>query len=282
MNRYLRLDRLWKNITPFGVGICLLFTAQASADPVLTFGVVPQQSAKKTATLWGPLLKRVGEEAGIALQFRTARSIPIFEQRLKAGEYDFAYMNPYHYTVFSQHAYRALAKRRAQKIRGVMVVRKGSDAAALEDLDGKRVAMPSPAAFGASVLPQAALSQRGISITPQFVLSHDSVYLSVAKGLFPAGGGVLRTLNNMPPNIKDQLRVLWTTQAYTPHAFAVHERVPPNIRRAVLKALSALETDEQGLALLHNLKIKYGIEAAEDSDWNDVRAIDIDALNPQR
>ena len=63
---------------------------------------MPQQSATKLARTWVPLLRLIQERSGMALRFATAPDIPTFEQRLAAGEYDLAYMNPYHYTVFHE------------------------------------------------------------------------------------------------------------------------------------------------------------------------------------
>lgn len=57
-------------------------------------------------------------------------------------------------------------------------------------------------------------------VKPKYVSSHDSVYLNVAKGLFPAGGGVKRTFNNIPKETRKQFKVLWTTDPYTLHAIA--------------------------------------------------------------
>jgi len=259
--------------------LCLTSLSGYTQKRNYSFGVVPQQSAKKTARLWAPILKKVSEEAGINLQFRTAKSIPTFEQRLTGGEYDFAYMNPYHYVVFSKTpGYRAIAKRKNQRIRGIIVVRQDSEITSLNELDNTNLAFPSPAAFGATILTQVNFKTSDIKVTPQYVSSHDSVYLSVVKGIFPAGGGVKRTLNNIAPEIRQQLRILWTTEAYTPHAIAAYGQVNNEVREAVANALTRLSNTIEGKKLLANLKIKYGIEKANDSDWNDVRTITIDQL----
>ena len=76
----------------------------------LSFGIVPQQSAGKLAGLWTPILTYLSRKTGYAIHFKTARDIPTFERRLAAGDYDLAYMNPYHYTVFSRRpGYRVFA-----------------------------------------------------------------------------------------------------------------------------------------------------------------------------
>lgn len=244
-----------------------------------SFGIVPQQSASKLARSWTPLLQYLGEQAGVEIRFRTAPDIPEFERRLAAGEYDLAYMNPYHYTVFSREpGYCAFAKATDSLIRGILVVRADSPIQSLRELDGATIAFPAPAAFAASVLPRAFLRGESIAFTPKYVSSHDSVYRTVAQGLYPAGGGVMRTLNSVEPEIREQLRVLWTTEGYTPHAFAAHPRVPGAVVESLAGAMIAMSSDAQGRALLEPLNVQ-GFEAAADRDWDDVRALQIDLLD---
>jgi phosphonate transport system substrate-binding protein len=243
-----------------------------------SFGIVPQQSATELARLWIPLLSAVAERSGIGLRFATAPDIPTFEQRLAAGRYDVAYMNPYHYTVFSQRpGYAAFAKEKGRTLRGIVVVRRDSPATGLEALGGQDIAFPAPAAFAATVLVRAELQRRRIPYTPRFVNSHESVYLNVARGLHPAGGGIGRTLQAMPAEVRGELRVLWSTAEYTPHAFAVHPRVPAADAQALLRAATSLESDPRGRSLLEGLGFR-GIEPAQDTMWNDVRALGIDTL----
>ncbi|OOZ38192.1 hypothetical protein BOW53_16320 [Solemya pervernicosa gill symbiont] len=174
----------------------MVVSTPLQAKERLTFGVVPQQSATKLARLWGPFLKQLGELSGYEIRFRTATDIPTFEQRVSLGEYDLAYMNPYHYTVFHRSpGYMAFAKERDKQIQGIVIVHKDSPITQISDLDKQVVAFPSPGAFAASILPRAEFARSGIDVTPTYVTSHDSVYRAVAAGLKPAGGGVLRTLN---------------------------------------------------------------------------------------
>ncbi len=244
----------------------------------ISFGVVPQQAASKLARKWGPLLARLSEKTGYSFKFSTAKNIPTFEQRLAAGEYDMAYMNPYHYTVFHHSpGYIAFAKEKGKQIKGIVVVRKDSSAQSLKDFEGKTLAFPAPAAFAASVLPRAMLRNSDIDITPKYVSSHDSVYRTVAKGLYPAGGGVVRTFENIDPEIRDQLRILWTTNGYTPHAIAAHPRLPREVVANVLVAMQEMETDPRDNPLLDSLNFK-GIEAAHNAEWDDVRSLGIELL----
>lgn len=250
----------------------------ADKAKLLSFGIVPQQSAAKLAEEWGPLLGEIGKRAGVKIVFRTAPNIPEFEERLARGEYDFAYMNPYHYVVFHQGGgYQAFAKEKDRKIKGILVVRKGSHYRNLADLAGKTVVFPAPAAFAASILPQAELGRLNIDFNARFVASHESVYLAVASGLQEAGGGIQRTFEASPVEVRNALRVIAETPAYTPHAFAAHPRISAEVVESVRNAMASLSNDETGKALLLPLAFK-GFVAAQNKDWDDIRQLDIQLL----
>jgi len=250
-------------------------TAVASSGsgsaPVLIFGIVPQRSATRLAQEWIPLLNHLGEQVRLKLVFATAKDIPTFEACLAQGAYDVAYMNPYHYTVFHQApGYVAFARQVGAPLKGLIVVRKDAPIATLRDLDKRTVAFPSPAAFGASVIPRADMKAAGVHFEPRYVNSHDSVYRAVAAGLVPAGGGVTRTLQNIDPAIRDQLKVIYKTKDYTSHAFAAH----PRVKQTRVLALAAAMQDVSKTApqLLKAVGMK-GFQAARDVDWDDIRAL---------
>ncbi|MBJ7018949.1 PhnD/SsuA/transferrin family substrate-binding protein, partial [Vibrio cholerae] len=151
------------------------------------------------------------------------------------------------YTFFHQQwGYVALAKQKDQKLQGIIVVANESPIKSIQDLDGKSLAFPSPAAFAATIIPQALLKKEGINIESQYVSSHDSVYLNVANGFFVAGGGIKRTFDNAPKSITSQLRILWESPSFTPHAFAYHPRLNPAQVSAVQNALLNLVQTEKG------------------------------------
>lgn len=246
-------------------------SAAESAPTVYTFGVVPQQSPSKLARSWGPLLRQISSMSGVTLQFKTATSIEVFEQRLAKGEYDIAYMNPYHYVeVHRMLDYRPIVRAQDRVLKGIVVTRRDSPYHTLAALSGQTLAFPGPAAFAATILVQAEFARQKIAISSKYVSSHDSVYLDVAKGLFPAGGGIRRTFNALDPHVRDQLRVIYETPGYTPHAIAASPRVPADVVAKLQAAFEALGKNPQGRELLAPLRID-GWVASQDSDWDDVR-----------
>ncbi|MEM7042559.1 MAG: phosphate/phosphite/phosphonate ABC transporter substrate-binding protein [Pseudomonadota bacterium] len=269
------LSRLQKGIA-FGALLFTFLPAVAAASDathksMLSFGVVPQQSASRLAQMWVPVFDHLSEKTGVRIQFATAKDIPTFEACLALGAYDLAYMNPYHYTTFHDLAgYDAFARQAEKRLRGLIVVRADSTYERLEELDDQSIAFPSPAAFGASVIPRAEMTSRAMTIRPAYVKSHDSVYRAVIAGLFPAGGGVLRTFNSVPADERAKLRVLYRTDAYTPHAFAAHQRVDPNLVDRLVEVMGSMDEDRP--ALLRAIGMR-GVRRAVDADWNDVRAL---------
>lgn len=260
-------------VTQFGLPAFAQNTAKT-----YTVGIVPQQSASELARIWIPVFNVISERAGVPLRFATAPDIPAFEKRLAAGTYDLAYMNPYHYTVFSQKpGYLAFAKEKARRLRGIVVVRKDSPITDLAGLAGKEVSFPAPASFAATVLVRAELESKKITIEPKFVGSHESVYLNVVKGIHAGGGGIIRTFQTMDATVRDDLRILWQTKDYTPHAFAAHPRVPAEVVTKVRDAMLLADNSARGKSALKDIGFN-GIEAAQDSDWADVRALGIKTL----
>jgi phosphonate transport system substrate-binding protein len=250
--------------------------ADTATEPVLLkFGVVPQQAASKLAQSWSPILEYLTRETGYQLVFSTAPDIPTFESRLLEGEYDLAYMNPYHYVLYSINpGYRAFAHQKDKQLKGIIVVAKDSPLKSLKDLSGEVLAFPSPAAFAASLLPRANLKQQQVEFKPKYVGSHDSVYRTVAKGLYAAGGGIQRTFNALDSAIRDQLKILWVLPGYTPHAIAAHPRVPATIVNAIAQKMYTMDQTVEGKMLLSPILFS-AIEEAVDSDWDDVRFLDM-------
>ena len=259
------------------LSVVITFSLSATlthAAQTFSFGIVPQSNGSKLSKLWSPILQYLENNTDLELRFATARNISTFEKRVKSGKYDIVYMNPYHYTLFHDaQGYNAFAKAKKKKLKGIMVVLKDSPYQSLKDLDNSELAFPSNA-FAANLVPRAVLSKSNLSFTSKYVSSHDSVYRNIARGRYPAGGGVMRTFKNTSPEYRSKLKILWKSDGYTPHAFAAHPRVPQAIVDKVQKALLKMEQDPRGKALLKKIRLK-GIEKGFDREWDDVRALNI-------
>jgi len=84
----------------------------------------------------------------------------------------------------------------------------------------------------------------------------------------------------MDPAVKEQLIPIWTTKGYTPHAIAAHPTISADLSLEVQQFFEKLHNTEQGKSLLSPLKLT-GFTAAKNSDWDDVRALNIDLLSAE-
>ncbi|MBA6371553.1 phosphate/phosphite/phosphonate ABC transporter substrate-binding protein [Colwellia sp. BRX8-4] len=260
------------------IGFASADTAEVVEAKPLVFGIVPQQSAAKLARNWIPLLKLISKNTGIELKFATAPDIPTFEKRLIAGDYDIAYMNPYHYAVLSkEEGFKALVHELGKKIKGILVANKNSEINKIEDLSMQTIAFPAPASFAATLIPKANLAQKNINFQSKYVNSHDAVYRNVAMGRLVAGGGIIRTFNALPERFRKQLKIIWTSDGYTPHAIATHPRVTEDTRQKLLRGFLDIKNSDASVKLLVPLRMK-GFTQANDQEWNDVRSLDINLL----
>ena len=228
----------------------------ANSGKVYTFDVVPQLTAAKIYTTWSPLLQRVGQDAKLCFELRVSATIPEFEQKLLKGEPEFVFLNPYHAVLAHQKKkYQPLLADSEDLLTGILVVRADSPIQHLEELKGKSITFPAPNAFAASLLIRAELAKKKIEITPVFVKTHSNVYRSVIGKDVIAGGGVNNTLDNEAPEVRQQLRVLYETSAYTPHPVATHPSVSTAVRERFLKAMLKLAQDEEGRKLLDGINL---------------------------
>lgn len=244
--------------------VCLVSAAGPAprADEPLTFAVVPQFEQRRLFAAWRPIVEEVSRRAGVALRLEATLGISEFEAALHDGRFDFVYTNPYHvFRERQRHGYVPLVRDEVP-LRGLVVVPRDSPIRRVEELEGKVLAVPSPNAMGASLLVRADLLRlHGVRVQVLNAKTHSSVYLHVATGLAPAGGGVDKTLGEQPAEIRDALRTLYRTREFASHPIAAHPRVPATVREAVQRAFLELAATPEGAALLARIPMTRAVAA---------------------
>ncbi|MEK6664171.1 MAG: phosphate/phosphite/phosphonate ABC transporter substrate-binding protein [Pseudomonadota bacterium] len=251
--------------------ICLASTSfTRAAEPiVISFGITPQQSPTELAKLWGPICQYLSKRTGYQVQFKTSKDLQTFWTDTGDGVFDFIYINPPRYV--NAHAtpgYSAIAKDGDSPLVSIIVVRKDGPKS-VEELQGKKLAVHNLIAL-AALMAQAHLQEKGIDITMTAVSSHDSVYRTVEKGLYPAGASILRIFGMYDPATQAQFRVLWKSDPLPPFAYAAHPRVSLKVIDRIQRAMLEMDGNPEGRALLAALNIK-AIVAAKDSDYDVMR-----------
>lgn len=237
----------------------------AAGDGVFTLGVVPQFEQRKLFAIWKPIVDELSRRSGLEIRLAVTLTVPEFEAALDKGTFDLVYANPYHILQVSNTQGYIPLVRDQDPLRGILLVRRDSPIKDLRELAGRRLAVPSPNAIGASLLLRADLERLyGVQMTMVNVRTHSSVYLNVLNGLTDAGGGVEKTLDEQDPAIRDGLRILYTTRTMPSHPVAAHPRVPQASREQLRKALLDMAATPAGAALLSEVPMKAPVAASLD------------------
>lgn len=252
--------------------IAVLIGSASHAAGAYSFAVVPQFDQRKLFATWKPIVDNISKRTGIQLNLVATLTVPEFERELSKGSFDFVYANPYHILREEDRQGYVPLIRDKTPLRGILVVAKDSPLKSPADLDGQQMAIPSFNALGASLLLRADLAQIfKIKVTPVNVKTHSSVYLYVANGLIPAGGGVEKTFQEQEPAVRDLLRVLYTTREMPSHPIAAHPRVPAKVQAAIKQAFLELAATDEGRRLLQEIPMT-DVVAASMKDYAPMRA----------
>lgn len=223
-----------------------------------TFGAIPQTDQKEVFSTWVPIIEKLEKKTGFKIKIITADGIDKFGEALYKGSIDIAYSNPYNTLLaYNKLGYTPLFAS-SEKLNGIVVVKKDSPIKDIADLNGKKIAFPSKTAVGASLLVRAELNGlHGINFEEEYVKNHNSVYLNVAKGFADAGGGVGKTFKQQPPEISDNLRVIYETAFIPSHPIIVHPRMgKENIAKIKAALLEIYEEDKSLFAAIPMGNIK--------------------------
>ena len=237
-------------------------TGLVRADNVYSFGVVPQFEARELASIWVPILVELSKRTGLNLSMKGSPRITEFEVAFEAGEFDFAYMNPYHALIAARKQGYIPLVRDAKPLYGVIAIRKDSPYKNVKELAGKKVSFPAPNAFGASLLIRADLNEVfHTKVVALYAQTHTSAYLNTALGISDASGGIKATFEQQPPDIRDSLRILYETRKVPSHPILAHPRVPVAHRVLLTNAILEMANTPEGAALLAKIPMLKAIPA---------------------
>jgi phosphonate transport system substrate-binding protein len=239
--------------------------AHAEDEISYSIGVTPQFGQKKISIIWNPIIKELSRRTGLQFRLVIPRTISEFEESMEKGNFDFIYASPYQILRLSDSpGYIPLVKDKTP-LRGILVVRRDSPITKVKELEGKSLAVPAPNALGASLLLRSDLERLyGVHMTLVDENTHNAAYLSVIYKETDAAGGVKKTLDEQEKNIRDELRILYTTRAMPSHPIAVHPRINKKIQLSVKKALMEMSKNAASKLLLKEVPMDSPVSASLD------------------
>ncbi|MDH5729875.1 MAG: phosphate/phosphite/phosphonate ABC transporter substrate-binding protein, partial [Gammaproteobacteria bacterium] len=167
-----------------------------------------------------------------------------------------------------KHGYISLVRNNRKGLEGILLVRADSEVRNISQLNDKVIAFPSPNAFAASLYLRAYLVEvEGINFEPFYVGTHDNVYRQISSGQVIAGGGIVRTLNFQPDDLRQRLKIIYRTELLASHPLSTSPLVSERQREAILSAIFQLSRTDEGKALLKTIKLSNPIRANHDLDY---------------
>jgi phosphonate transport system substrate-binding protein len=235
---------------------------------VYSFSAAPQFSVQNMHQIWAPIINEISKQTGKKIELKLFDSIPKFESAMKAGEIDFAFVNPYIVTKLKKNMGYEPIIRDSKTLSGVLLVKNDSPIKNVKELEGKTIVFPTPTALAASLLLRAQLQEKeGIKFHSKYVNSHTNVYLHILTGKSAAGGSVNKALALEREDIKSGLRVLYKTVAVAPHPIVAHKRVPKEMLDSFKSAIVSLSLNTNFGGIMTRAQMSSPVEAVYERDY---------------
>jgi phosphonate transport system substrate-binding protein len=244
----------------------------AAADVHYTFGVLNQQSPAVTAERWSPILARVSAASGVALRLKMGATVEETDRMMGRGEFDFMFTNHNFQPEYESVGYRVIARWAGEPIRCVIAVVEDGDVHNLKQLEGRRVAFPSPDAFVAYAVPSLAIKQAGVKVTEVFAGNQEGALAQLKARRVDAAAVNSRFLAQYAAAAGMSVREIFVSDGFPELPVIAHPRVPAAHVARVRRALLGLRSDPAAAPILAGAK-SQGFEAATDRDYDSVRRV---------
>lgn len=242
-----------------------------------TLAVVPQFPPVEIHKRWIPFVEGLSKELGVNIQLKAYRSFHEFENDLKNGVPDFAYMNPYQVVVARKAQGYIPLIRDKKLVKAVIFVHKDSPIHSLQDLNNKEIAFVAPKTICSIVLRRELSTRKeNIHFTPQFAGTASNVYRNVILGKIPAGGTLDSPLNREPSEVREQLRTVYETPPMASHPIIAHPRVPESLRHAVISAILRFYGDKANRDMLSGIQMPDPVSADYQKDYMPLESLGLE------
>jgi len=226
------------------IGLTLLSISSSLADiskqTTYKLGAFPMIAAGQVERVFSPVAAELSRILEKKVYLRTKSSFPLYRKELQKQAYDFAIVQPFDYVLASdKYNYLPLARFEKPLFTSFMVL-PNSPLTKLEDLKGKRIALPPMTAAVTHMAKKAFLDagfdlEKDISL--KYTKSHDACLQLVMVKTAVTCGSSLRAVHVFQSKWGKHFQVLTNTPSIPNSLFIVHRRVPKEIREQLLQTL---------------------------------------------
>lgn len=265
-------------VLPFlSVLLIVVFFAEASATEKYQLSMLPRYSSEEINKRITPLAKYLSNKIGTTVEPVITSDFAQYERRLKNGEIEVGYENPYIYVRVSdsQEVLAMTIKgKEGDRFRGIIIVRADSNIASVNDLKNRKICVVGRTSAGGYLSQKLSLMQKGIDIENDCEISEaidnkqENVIFSVYTGEADAGfirESALHMADKFVPSSK--IKVINRSAWLSNWALSVKRTLPAETKRAIQGALTSLKKNGP---VLKALKIE-GFRIATDEEYDPVR-----------
>jgi len=229
-----------------------------------TFAVIPQTPPEVMHRNWLPFIDRLSRDTGLTLKLKVYENMDDFEDDLKEGNVDFAFMNSVQVVMaWHEHGYLPLVRSR-EPIRGCIFVRKDSKIEKREELEGKEIALIGTHNVCSVVIRHDA---RDLNIKAHYAGSQSNVFKYVEIGETAAGGTLDITFEKDQARMDREFRRIYTTEPLSSAPIAVHPSVALDVRILITKMVLNYRECKDGQDLLKGIGLQYPVTADYERDY---------------
>jgi phosphonate transport system substrate-binding protein len=255
-----------------------LLSMARAADQPFAFNVLNQRSVALTAQYWNPILIYVSGKSGVPLELKLAKTTKEGNALAEQGAFDFLYTNHFFTPERDRLGFRVIARPAGRGIQGQIVVPQDSPIRALQELNGKEVAFPTPDAFAAYLLPMDALIKAKVDVKQVFTSNQEASLAQLKIGTVAAAAVNDQIIQRYARREGFEYRLLWNSEIYNDLCVMVSAKVPKEKVAAVREAFVTMINDPEGRKVLEagadllKIKDKLGFIAADNRDYDNYRA----------
>lgn len=249
--------------------LLLCWAFGSNAQEPLIFGVLNQQSPQLTAERWNPIFQYLSDNTGLKFQLRMGPSVQATNAMMAKGEFDLAFTN-HNFRAEFDGVYKVIARWGNTPIFAVIAVAKDSPVKKLKDLEGQRIAYPSPNAFVGYAVPKAALNKAGVKTSEVMAGNQEGALAQLTNGLVEAAAVNSRFLSQYAARKDFKYREIYTSEPYPDLAVIAHPRLSKGQLAAIQAALLKMRNDPSAAAILEKNQFP-GFFPATERDYESVR-----------
>jgi len=240
--------------------------------PVVYFGVVSRYSPHLLYEGYQPLMDYLSNETSYQFRLRLSHTYQETIEQLNSGQVSAAFLGTYIYILNRDNSnlqcfLKPLNKNGEPFFHSVVVALQNSGINTIEDLKGKRLALPSPHSYSANWLfKDTGLKQADMDSIYHFDF-HNTVIYEILKGDFDAG--IVK--DRVAREFEDKgIRIIQRSDSIPASPIVIHKRTAPEIAQAISEALLKIDIKQdeyKKLVQSWDPEFRYGFITAAYQDY---------------